>query len=113
MASIQHYSFQGDEEHTALEHPLSSSKYIGKITFILFSDFLSNNVCQNGFLSSDINLSDQNGSFDTHIAILCAIFVIQHLSENVKKWHFLKYSDKCQMTKMAQSMALWVSNEPF
>ena len=33
------------------------------------NDILSTNVCQNSFLSSDINLSDQIGSKDTHIAI--------------------------------------------
>ena len=70
------FSFPDDEEDPALEHPLFSPKYIGKMTFIIFSDFLSSVIRQNKFLSSDINLSDQNGSFDTHIAILCAIFVI-------------------------------------
>ena len=67
------FSFLDDEEDPALEHPLFSPKYIGKMTFIIFSDFLSSVIRQNGFLSSDINQSDQNGSFDTHIAILCAI----------------------------------------
>ena len=70
------FSFLDDEEDPALEHPLFSPKYIGKMTFIVFSDFLSSVIHQNGFLSSDINLSDQIGSFDTHIAILFAIFVI-------------------------------------
>ena len=53
-----------------------SPKYIGKMTFTVFSNFWISDIRQNGFLSSDINLSDQNGSFDTNIAILCAIFVI-------------------------------------
>ena len=72
----RNFSFLDDEEDPALEHPLFSLKYIGKMTFIVFSDLLSSVIHQNGFLSSDINLSDQIGSFDTHIAILCAIFVI-------------------------------------
>ena len=70
------FSSLDDEEDPALEHPLFSPKYIGKMTFIILSDLLSSFVCKNGFLSSDINSSDQICSFDTHIAILCAIFVI-------------------------------------
>ena len=49
------FSFLDDEEDPALEHPLFSPKYIGKMTFIIFSDFLSSVIRQNGFLSSDIN----------------------------------------------------------
>ena len=76
MASMQNISFLNHVEDPALAHPLFSPKYMGKMTFIVFSDFFLSDVRRNGFLSSDINLSDQIGSFDTHIAIICAIFVI-------------------------------------
>ena len=56
--------------------PSFFTKIHRKKTFIVFSDLLLSDVRRNGFLSSDINLSDQIGSFDTHIAILCDIFDI-------------------------------------